>query len=265
MNPAALPKALAARLAKLGVHAPFDLVLHLPLRYEDETRLTPLNAAPAGTPVLVEARVARADVVYRPRRQLVVRTEGDTGPLALRFFNFYPGQLKQFQRAREEPGLVVRAFGEVRTGCAGAEMAHPRYRVVHAGEPLSQSLTPVYPATAGLAQATLRKLMVDALEQLPLDDTLPQTLRERYALEPFDAAVRALHLPPPGADIAGLAERTHRAWRRVKFDELLAQQLSMRLEHRARRASRSTGQECRGAGAGRENPHAHPRQDRDPH
>ena len=238
MNAGALPRALAARLAKLGIHAPPDLVLHLPLRYEDETRLTTLHAAQAGIPVLVEVRVARAEVVYRPRRQLVVHTEGDAGPLALRFFNFYPSQLKQFQRAIEQQ-LVVRAYGEVRSGRAGAEMAHPRYRVVHAGEPLSQSLTPVYPTTAGLAQATLRKLIVDALDELPLGDTLPMAVRERYALERFDSAVRTLHLPPPGADIAALAERTHPAWRRVKFDELLAQQLSMRLQHRARRARRS--------------------------
>ena len=238
LHPWGLSAAVIAKLKKLGLHTPAGLVLHLPLRYEDETRLTPVNAAPAGTPVLVEVRIERAEAVYRPRRQLVVHTQGDAGPLALRFFNFYPSQLKQFQHAKQQD-LVVRAYGEVRSGWAGAEMAHPRYRVVHAGDPLPQSLTPVYPTTAGLAQATLRKLILNALEELPLDDTLPQALRERYALEPFDAAVRALHLPPPGADIAALAERTHPAWRRVKFDELLAQQLSMRLEHRTRRERRA--------------------------
>ena len=233
-----MPAALAARLAKLGIRARFDLVLHLPSRYEDETRLTPLNAAPPGTPVLVEAMVERAEVAYRPRRQLIVHAASADGPLALRFFNFYPSQLKQFARAQEE-GRAVRAFGEVRGGRSGAEMAHPRYRLVAPGEPLAQSLTPVYPTTAGLPQATLRKLIAGALDELPLEDTLPAAVLERYALEPFGAAVRLLHLPPPGADIAGLAGRTHPAWRRVKFDELLAQQLSMRLHYRARHQRRA--------------------------
>ena len=233
-----MPPALAARLAKLGVHARFDLVLHLPARYEDETRLTPVNAAPAGTPVLVEAQVERVEIVYRPRRQLIVHTASETGRLALRFFNFYPSQLKQFTRAQAQ-GLAVRAYGELRGGWFGAEMAHPRYSLVAPGEPLAQSLTPVYPTTAGLSQATLRKLILAALDELPLEDTLPTALRERYQLEPFDAAVRLLHLPPPGADVAGLGGRTHPAWRRVKFDELLAQQLSMRQHYRARHQRRA--------------------------
>ncbi|HEV3010094.1 MAG TPA: ATP-dependent DNA helicase RecG, partial [Burkholderiales bacterium] len=123
-------------------------MLHLPLRYNDETSLTPLGAAPPGKPVLVQARVLKAQVMFRPKRQLVVHAEG----LVLRFFNFYGSQLKQFQQAAET-GHMVRAFGEVRGGFFGAEMAHPRYRIVDADEPLAQALTPVYPTTAGLGQA----------------------------------------------------------------------------------------------------------------
>jgi ATP-dependent DNA helicase RecG len=238
VNAGAFPGALAAKLAKLGVRARFDLVLHLPSRYEDETRLTPVNAAPAGMPVLVEATVERTEIVYRPRRQLVVHAASGAGPLALRFFNFYPSQLKQFARAQAQ-GLAVRAYGEVRGGRFGAEMTHPRYHLVAPGEPLAQSLTPVYPTTSGLSQATLRKLILGALAELALEDTLPREVRERYLLEPFDAAVRLLHLPPPGADVAGLLERAHPAWRRVKFDELLAQQLSMRMHYRARHERRA--------------------------
>jgi ATP-dependent DNA helicase RecG len=246
VNAGAFPEALAARLAKLGIRARFDLVLHLPSRYEDETRLTPVNAAPAGTPVLIEAMVERAEIVYRPRRQLIVHAASEAGPLALRFFNFYPSQLKQFARAKEQ-GLAVRAFGELRGGWFGAEMAHPRYRVVAPGDPLAQSLTPVYPTTAGLSQAALRKLILGALDELPLDDTLPRELCERYSLEAFDAAVRLLHLPPPAADVAALEGRTHPAWRRVKFDELLAQQLSMRLHYRARHERRAPSLPAGGA------------------
>ena len=223
-----------AKLAKLGIRSRFDLVLHLPLRFEDETALTSPRLAPAGKPVLVEAVVRRAEVAYRPRRQLVIHAECEGEPLALRFFNFYGSQLKQFERAIEQ-GRRVRAFGEVRPGWFGAEMAHPRYRIVREGEPLANSLTPIYPTTAGLGQAELRKRVLQALEEADLEDTLPDALIRRYGLERFAESVRQLHLPPPGADLAALAARTHPAWRRMKFDELLAQQLSLRFAYRARR------------------------------
>ena len=235
------PTALARRLAKLGLHTAQDLVLHLPLRYEDETQLTPPESAPAGKPVLVEARVARAEVAFRPKRQLVVHAEG----LVLRFLNFYGSQLKAFQRAAED-GLLVRAFGEVRPGFFGAEMVHPRYRLVAQGEPLAQALTPIYPTTAGLSQYALRRLILKALDEAQLDDTLPAALRQRYDLAEIGASIRSLHRPAPDAPAAELAERAGPAWHRVKFDELLAQQLSMRMAYRARRRRsaielRSTG------------------------
>ncbi|MGH8726477.1 MAG: ATP-dependent DNA helicase RecG, partial [Burkholderiales bacterium] len=199
-------------------------MLHLPLRYEDETFLTAPEAAPAGRPVSIEAPVLKAQVMYRPKRQLVVHAEG----LVLRFFNFYGSQLKQFQRAAEG-GLRVRAFGEVRPGFFGAEMAHPRYRIVREGEPLPDALTPIYPTTAGLKQGDLRALVLDALDKERLDDTLPESLRRSLELADFAEAVRLLHRPQAGADFDA-------AWRRVRFDELLAQQLSMRFAYRARRA-----------------------------
>jgi len=199
-------------------------VLHLPLRYEDETVLTAPEAAPAGKAVCVEAPVLKAQVMYRPKRQLVVHAEG----LVLRFFNFYGSQLKQFQRAAEQ-GLRVRAFGEVRPGFFGAEMAHPRYRIVAEGEPLPEALTPIYPTTAGLKQTDLRPLVLDALDREPLDDTLPEGLRRSLGLVDFANAVRLLHRPQTGSE-------PDAAWRRVKFDELLAQQLSMRFAYRRRRA-----------------------------
>src|SRR5687767_3212992 len=169
--------------------------------------------------------------MYRPKRQLVVHAEG----LVLRFFNFYGSQLKQFQRAVES-GRRVRAFGEVRPGFFGAEMAHPRYRIVREGEPLPQALTPIYPTTAGLGQGELRPRVLQALDSEPLADTLPEQLRQRLVLPEFAASVELLHRPPPGTDLDALAGRSHPAWRRMKFDELLAQQLSMRFAYRRRRA-----------------------------
>jgi ATP-dependent DNA helicase RecG len=217
----------ADKFGKLGLRRPLDFLLHLPLRYEDETVLAdPASAAP-GKPVLVEARVVRAEVAYRPRRQLVVHAEG----LVLRFFNFYGSQLKQFQRAAEQ-GLRVRAYGELRGGFFGCEMAHPRYRLVREGEPLPATLTAVYPTTKGVSQAELRERILAALEAEPLDDTLPPGLRAKYGLAEFRQSVDLLHRPKPGADTAA-------AWRRMKFDELLAQQLSMSFARRARRARRA--------------------------
>ena len=206
-------------------------MLHLPLRYEDETALTAPESAPPGTPVSIEAGVLKAQIMYRPRRQLVVHADG----VVMRFFNFYPSQLRQFQRAADER-LRVRAFGEVRPGFFGAEMAHPRYRIVREGEPLPEALTPIYPTTAGLPQRDLRAKILEALDTEDLDDTLPEALRRRLALADFAPSVQLLHRPPPGMDLMELMNRTHPAWRRIKFDELLAQQLSMRFAHRQRRA-----------------------------
>ena len=199
-------------------------MLHLPLRYEDETVLTPPDAAPPGKPVCVEAPVLKAQVMYRPKRQLVVHAEG----LVLRFFNFYGSQLKQFQRAIEEK-KNVRAFGEVKGGFFGAEMAHPRYRIVAEGEPLPTALTPIYPTTAGLKQSDLRSYVLEALDAGPLDDTLPAALRKKLHLVDFADAVQLLHRPQTGTD-------PEPAWRRIKFDELLAQQLSMRFAYQRRRS-----------------------------
>ncbi len=223
--------AIVKKLDKLGLRTALDLALHLPHRYEDETHLTPPDAAPLGRPVLVEAPVLNVEVKYRPKRQLVVHAEG----LVLRFLNFYGSQLKQFQNAIKD-GRRVRAYGEVRPGFFGAEMVHPRYRIVSEGEPLPAALTPVYPTTAGLSQFQLRKRVLEALDEAELDDTLPVPLRKRFALADIAASVRSLHRPAPDAPARELEEREGEAWRRVKFDELLAQRLSMRIAYRARRA-----------------------------
>jgi ATP-dependent DNA helicase RecG len=228
------PPAILARLAKLGLERRDDLVLHLPLRYEDETCVTLIDAAIPGLPVQVEAEVLDVSVQFRPRRQLVARVADASGELVLRFLNFYGSQTKQLETARDN-GRRLRIFGEIRHGFLGAEMVHPRYRPVAENEALPSSLTPVYPTTSGVSQNALRKLIGSALGESDLGEVLDARWCRRHALPAFAEAVSLLHAPPPGVPEAELQLRTHPAWRRIKFDELLAQQLSLRRAYNARR------------------------------
>ncbi len=227
-----LSKAVTDKLAKLGIVRKFDLVLHLPLRYDDETRLTPIADALPGAELLVQGTVTDCGIQYRPKRQLVCRIAEGNAVLVLRFLNFYGSQVKLLAE-----GNTIRAFGAVRIGHLGAEMVHPRFRVVAGEMPVAQSLTPVYPTTAGMGQDTLRRLIARALAGEPLGEQLPSALTESLGLPPFADAVRLLHNPPPDVSQLLLQERTHPAWRRMKFDELLAQQLSMRVHYQRRRAA----------------------------
>ncbi len=226
-----MPGAARDKLAKLGIRTAFDLLLHLPLRYQDETRLYPFADAPVGQVVLVEGVVTHASVSYKPRKMFTVKLRDGTGTLQLRFLHFYPSQVKTVT-----PGVTLRVTGEVRHGFFGAEMVHPQYRIVKEGEPLAESLTPVYPTTQGLSQTTLRKLIGNALASSNLEDTLPQQFRDAQKLPDFRDSLVLLHQPPPDMSLAALEERNHPAWRRMIFDELLAQQLSMRQHYRRRHA-----------------------------
>ena len=223
---------LKARLAKLGLHRPIDVVLHMPLRYEDETRVYPVTGAPVGVPVQVMVDVTDVTVQFRPRRQLVVRTRDASGPLVLRFLNFYGSQTKQFESARD-CGTRLRLFGEVRQGFFGDEMVHPRVKPVRDGEPLPDRLTPVYPTTAGLSQAALRKVFREMAPQVDLSALLPADAAPE--LPALADAVRYLHAPPPGAPEMALQEHTHPAWLRLKLEELVAQQISLKRAYLARR------------------------------
>ena len=224
-------KTLAARLARLGLRTDADYVLHLPLRYEDETRITAVRDAQPGVAAQFDVEVIDNEIAYRPRRQLVVRVSDASGTLTMRFLNFYPNQQKAMQ-----VGARLRFFGELHEGYLGPEIIHPRFHVVGAGESLPECLTPVYPTTAGLGQATLRRLIARALDRADLTDTLPAALLERLGLPDFTAAIQRLHNPPPEMTQASLEARDYPAWRRVQFDELLAQQLSLRRAYTARRA-----------------------------
>lgn len=218
-----------SKLAKLNIRNIWDLALHLPLRYEDETHITPIADAQIGIPVQIEATVIQQQIQFRPRRQLVVQVKDVSGHvLHLRFIHFYPTQQKQLAE-----GNVIRALGEIRHGFFGDEMVHPKIRTdIEKG--LSESLTPVYPTVNGLNQPTLRRLIETALKNLPADDTLPETLLSQLQLLPLLESLHFLHSPPPQYTPRDLHEGTLPAWQRLKFDELLAQQLSMRLARQQR-------------------------------
>jgi ATP-dependent DNA helicase RecG len=212
-------------------------VLHLPLRYEDETHLYPIRDLRAQKTAQVEGMIIDNKVMYRPRRQLVCQVDDGSGVLCMRFLNFYGSQVKAYAN-----GTRVRLLGEARPGFFGIEMVHPKCRVVGEQEPLADTLTPVYPATAGLSSDTVRKLIYRTLRKLReagnqpyLLETLPEEVLRRHHLPGFADSVFFLHQPPRDAPADLLQERTHPAWRRVKFDELLAQQLSMRLHYQQRR------------------------------
>ena len=223
----------ASKLEKLGLRSDMDLVLHLPMRYEDETEIVSIQRASmiGASLAQVEGVVTSCDIQYRPRRQLVVTIADDTGQLVMRFLNFYGSQTKQLA-----VGTRVRARGEIRHSFFGAEVVHPNYKVVLEGAQLPDVLTPVYPSGEGLSQTFLRKSIADAMQHIAWRDTLSPAQLAAQQLMPFEAAVRLLHNPPPEGDEHALEDRSHPAWVRMKFDELLAQQLSLQRAQVARRA-----------------------------
>ena len=220
---------VAALYERLGLSTPTDFLLHFPLRYEDETRLQPIGQARPGRSLHTEGEVVSADVTQRPRRHLVARLRDDTGEIQLRWLNFYPSQLQQIQ-----PGKRWRVRGEVRSTFQGLELVHPR--ISRPGEPLPNTLTPVYPTTEGLTQKAIRSRIESALRTADVADTLPQAVQESLGLMSFEKAVTTLHRPDPTEDLESLETRTHAAWIRVKFDELLAQQLSLAQARETRRS-----------------------------
>ncbi|MDP5009298.1 MAG: ATP-dependent DNA helicase RecG [Glaciimonas sp.] len=225
----------ASKLARLGLRTDMDCVLHLPARYEDETQVISIHQANAiGNRIAqVEGVVSSCDIQYKPRRQLVVTLQDDSGQLVMRFLNFYGSQIKQLAI-----GTRVRARGEIRHGFFGAEIVHPNYKIVLEGAPLPDVLTPIYPAGEGLSQTYLRKVIADAMHNITWQDTLStaQLHTSTHQFMPFEAAVRLLHNPPPEVDEGALEDKSHPAWLRMKFDELLAQQLSLKRAQVARRA-----------------------------
>jgi ATP-dependent DNA helicase RecG len=217
--------------------------LHVPIRYEDLTRITPIGQVIAGVPMQVLGTVVRNEISARPRRILNIEIEDETGSMSLRFFHFYGSQISQLSI-----GTKVRVYGEARGGLFGKEIVHPTYRLVHdvGGEPeLPQTLTPVYSTVAGVTQPTVRRAIANAIEvylgnvagqSKRWAETVPASILPKLGDKPLPLladAIRHLHNPAPNADLDAYAQQTSPEWQRIKFDELLAQQLSL---HRAREA-----------------------------
>ncbi|MGO2132011.1 MAG: ATP-dependent DNA helicase RecG [Halomonas sp.] len=222
-------EALAIKLERLGIARVSDLLFHLPLRYQDRTRITPIATLRSGDEAVVEGVIAAADVVQGRRRSLLIRLSDIGAVISLRFFYFSPAQQQQFQ-----PGTRVRAFGEARAGATGLEIYHPEYRLISdSTPPVEDHLTPIYPTTAGLHQSRLRALIGQAFEQLDanpdaLPEWIPEALRQRFKLPELHRCLRALHYPTPDTDPERLAAGQHPATRRLALEELLAHQLSLR-------------------------------------
>ena len=234
-------KQAPSTLQKMGLDSPMALALHLPSRYEDETELFTIEEALSqgrfGS-TQTQGIVIRNQVLFRPRRQMLVTIEDESATLQLRFLNFYPSQQKQMA-----VGAHVRVRGEVREGFQGPEMVHPTVRAVAADAPLPTSLTPVYPASTGVSQTVIRKAVAQALRDPTLQDSLAEFLPKKLMTEllpsndwpSLQSAITYLHQPPADANTQALLERTDPAWRRVQFEELLAQQISLKRAHAIRR------------------------------
>ena len=227
----AFSKPLISNLSKLGIQSLQSLLLHLPLRYIDETHITAVRDLRVGESVQVEGEIVHAEVSYKPRKALMARLEDTSGQLTLRFLHFYPSQI-----AALKVGKKLRVYGEVRSGFFGYEMVHPNCKAVGETSVVAKTLTPVYPTVAGLSQSSLRKAIGLALSHQVWPETLPASIYQALNLPSFADSLQALHNPAANADVVALSDKTTPHSRRLALDELLAQQLSMR-KHYARRRS----------------------------
>lgn len=228
---------LAERLERLGLLSDWDFVFHLPLRYEDETAITPIGelVPDTGVPSQCQGTVLKAGFRATSRGQIyVAEIADDTGTLGLSFFTYYRNITSTIRH-----GEVVRVFGQVRRGYyddARLEMVHPKVRKpLFDAANLPKTLTPVYPTGEGVQQTWLRKRIHRALLDLNVRDLVPAELTESLGLPRLNAALGYLHNPPADAPVASLQDRTAPAWQRLKFDELLAQQITLAESRRRRK------------------------------
>ena len=224
--------AIAAKLARLKITQVTDLLFHLPLRYQDRTCITPIGQLVSGREGVVEGEIISSQIRFGRRRSLVVTIGDGSGALLLRFFHFNKGQQNALAQGRN-----IRCFGQVRRTGAGIEMAHPEYQPIagnpqEAPLPVEDNLTPIYPTTEGLNQQRLRQFTQQALtlleEGIALNELLPASILERYQLLPLTESLRAIHRPPPDANVEQLIEGNHPAQQRLIFEELLAHQIAIR-------------------------------------
>ncbi|GAA3943155.1 ATP-dependent DNA helicase RecG [Litoribacillus peritrichatus] len=224
---------LAQKLSDYGLSNYEDLLFHLPLRYQDRTRIHPIGSLSPGMDVVIEAEVVLADVVMRRRRSLLCKVRDGSGFMTLRFFHFSGAQKNQMT-----PGAKLRCYGSVRPGPNGLEMVHPEYQVVKSDQTTEteQHLTPIYPLTEGIQQPRMRSFCEQALKRLnpySILDYLPPELLEHWGLPTLHDSLRLLHAPLPDVDQTAIQEGMHPSQRRLAFEELLAQHLSLlRLRHK---------------------------------
>jgi ATP-dependent DNA helicase RecG len=214
------------RLRKLGIHVVQDLIFHLPLRYEDRTHVHPIGALTAGMTALICAKVELVDVLSKGRKSLICRVSDGTGFMTLKFFHFSADQHNIFKT-----GAWLICFAEVRHGYAGLEMVHPEYRVIASPDSYipENRLTPVYPLTEGLSQATLRKAMKQALNQVELlEDWIPDSILQRYQFPSLLEAIHTLHAPDESVSMLALQNGSLPALKRLAFEELLSHYLSLK-------------------------------------
>jgi ATP-dependent DNA helicase RecG len=230
---------IAQRLKALGIEREVDLLLHRPLRYEDRTRITPLNRVRPGVTVQVEGRVVHREIRQTRRRMLLATLADDSGQITLRFFRFYPSQLRLVSE-----GMQLRCFGEARFGPEGFELIHPQMTRLgrDGGPPLPSRLTPIYPNTQGLAAATLTNLIAHALERMQRGQLrLPDPLIDHGARLPWAEALQTIHSPGPDENLDALIDGHHPAIQRLAGEELLAHHLALARLNRARERQRAVG------------------------
>lgn len=239
--------AAAKKLERIGIHNLQDLLFHLPIRYQDRTRITPIGSLQFGLDAVFEGHVLSVDIAMGRRRSLVCKLRDGSGSITLRFFHFSAAMKKSLQK-----GTLIRCFGEPRRGAHGLEVYHPEYRVLNADNPaaIEETLTPIYPATEGITQNSLRNLCQQALQFLDnpnaLQEWLPESVRSTFALWQLNDAVRFLHQPPADANVTQIMAGLHPAQQRLAMEELLAHHLS--LQQIRQRVRKQNGQSLNGNG-----------------
>ncbi len=216
---------LRQRLQKYGINSVQDVLFHLPLRYQDRTRITPIGALQLGLDAVIEGKIVAADIVFGKRRSLMCKVQDGTGTVSLRFFHFSAAQKNQLAA-----GEQIRCYGEPRRGGAGLEIYHPEYSLLSgdSGPIREEHLTPIYPSTEGIGQGSWRKLCEQALAYLdkhPPLELLPDN--EALSRYPLSDALRYLHKPPTDASLSLMREGLHPSQRRLAFEELLAHNLAL--------------------------------------
>ena len=217
---------MAAKLEKLGIHQFRDLLFHLPMRYVDQTRITPIGTLRPGQFAVVQAEIINTHIQFGRRRSLVCKLEDDSGTIMLRFFHFTAAQKERLQA-----GSLLRVFGEARRGSTGLEFYHPETTLVDDNTPLPNELTPIYPSTEGISQKKWLQLTEQVLQRCqasPVAELIPPQLQPLPATDSLAQTLAFLHRPAKGVDAYALCNRSHPLQQRLALEELLAHHLSLK-------------------------------------